>query len=68
MPVVKAKEDLQCHWWLTSERILEGGKAPRILNFHPILISNDTFLGRMDDIESRGIEASQIIEPIDSSL
>ena len=68
MPVVKAKEDLQCHGWLTSKRILKGGKAPRILNFHPTLISNDKFLGEMVDIESKGIEAFQIIEPFDSSL
>lgn len=47
MPAVKAKEDLEGHWWLTSERVQKGGKALRILYFQPFLISNDAYLEKV---------------------
>lgn len=47
MPVVKAKEGLEGHWWLTSEGMPTGGKALKILDFQPFLVSNVAFVEGM---------------------
>ena len=47
MPVVKAKEGLEGHWWLTSEGMPKGAKALRNLDFQPFLVSNFAFLEGM---------------------